>query len=134
MAKRRRGKEAADGAVQGALFGADEVAYKPDLQPGAYAAYEPPVAVADAARDPPGNLRVEIAVVRAMLADVLRLPLAPDKRAAVVGTLLATLARLMRENRELDGSAGDPLEATQQEVLNDPATGLAAGRAERTAV
>ena len=93
---------------------------------GAYSAYVPPVTVEHALDHPPGNLRAEIAVVRAMLADLLKMDLAPDQRARISGTLLAALVRLVRENRLVDGSQSDQIDQTMLELLQREGVGMAA--------
>lgn len=139
MAKRRRAKAAQGqgraamhdngGVTQGQFFGDDEVEVAASMRPGAYARYAPPVALDNTANEPPDNLRAEIAVVRLMLAELLKMPLAPDKRVAVVSDLTAALVRLMRENRSMDGSQADQIDQYIQVISNDPEVGMSAARA-----
>ena len=68
---------------------------------GAYAEYVPVVALKEALELPPGDLRPEIAVARAVLQELLSAGLESEALVAAVDVATRTLVRLMRANLEV---------------------------------
>jgi uncharacterized protein YjcR len=86
---------------------------------GAYAEYVPVVALRDALKLPPGDLRLEIAVTRAMLQELLTSDL---DAAELIGSLeraTGALTRLLKTNHQINADDQDAFEATVVQVLND---------------
>ena len=128
MAKRRRVARA-EASVQEQLCEPEENPPAPAAS-RAYYAYTPPVDLEHAAEQPPGNLRMEIAVVRTVLADLLKIDLPPAQQALVVNQLMGALVRLVRENRFADGTQAEQLHQETAELLEDPQVGMAAALAD----
>jgi hypothetical protein len=86
---------------------------------GAYAEYVPVVALRDALKLPPGDLRLEIAVTRAVLQEILHSEL--DAVELIVGLERATgaLTRLLKTNQQINPDDQDAFEATVAQVLKD---------------
>lgn len=86
---------------------------------GAYAEYVPVVALRDALKLPPGDLRLEIAVTRAMLQEILTSEL--DAVDLINGLERATgaLTRLLKTNQQINAGDQDAYEATVAQVLKD---------------
>ena len=75
---------------------------------GLYARYVPVVALERALELPPGDLRIEIAVTRSVLADVMQSDMSPAELLKVLETGATTLTRLLRTNKQLaDTGTGD---------------------------
>ena len=72
---------------------------------GLYSAYVPVVALERALEVPPGDVRLEIAAARALLAELLESGLPATEIAVAFDRATGALARLLRTNREL-GDAG----------------------------
>ncbi len=74
---------------------------------GLYAHYVPIVALERALDLPPGDLRLEIAVTRAVLAELLHTGLPAEELIKVLEKGSATLSRLLRTNKYLDSGAAE---------------------------
>jgi hypothetical protein len=88
---------------------------------GVYATYVPVVALEEALKLPPGDLRLEIAVARAVLRELLRAGLSIQELVAGLDKVTGALARMLRLNSTLtadDQEAGD-LEAIVAGLLAD---------------
>ncbi len=86
---------------------------------GVYAEYVPVVALKDALKLPPGDLRLEIAVTRAVLREILDADL--DTSALIAGLERATgaLTRLLKTNKQIGAESQDELERVVDLVLKD---------------
>ena len=73
---------------------------------GLYSAYVPVVALERALEVPPGDVRLEIAAARAVLAELLESGLPATEIAGAFDRATGALARLLRTNRQLDDEAG----------------------------
>lgn len=68
---------------------------------GLYAAYVPVVDLKRALELPPGDLRLEIAVVRQLLAQLLGAELPPAEMVEAVDRATGALVRMLRANKQL---------------------------------
>ena len=84
---------------------------------GLYAKYVPIVALERALDLPPGDLRLEIAVTRAVLAELLHTELPAEELIKVLEKGSATLSRLLRTNKYLDSGAAEQFEDAVARVL-----------------
>ena len=82
-----------------------------------FATYVPVVALEEALKLPPGDLRMEIAAVRAAISAVLRAELAPADLLHVLDKGTGALARMLRINRQLGGAEADEFQAALDQVL-----------------
>ncbi len=79
---------------------------------GAYAAYVPIVALEEALKLPAGDLRLEIAVMRAIFQELVRSGLPLGELIAGADTVTGALARLLRVNKVLGDEQHDAMEET----------------------
>ena len=86
---------------------------------GAYAEYVPVVALRDALKLPPGDLRLEIAVTRAVLQEILNSELEAVDLINGLERGTNALARLLKTNQQINGDDQDAFEATVAQVLKD---------------
>lgn len=86
---------------------------------GAYADYVPVVALRDALKLPPGDLRLEIAVTRAVIQEILNSELDAVELIGGLEQATGALTRLLKTNRQINPDDQDAFEATVAQVLND---------------
>ena len=86
---------------------------------GLYAEYVPVVEVKRALELPPGDLRLEIAVTRAILGDLLGSGLPPAELLNVLEIGSATLTRLLRTNKALGGAADEDADDGLRRALRE---------------
>lgn len=86
---------------------------------GLYSAYVPVVALQDALKSPPGDLRLEIAVVRALISELLRAQLSIETLVEAVDKATGALARLMRVNKQLSDDDVGEFESEVGRLLAD---------------
>ena len=86
---------------------------------GAYAEYVPVVALRDALKLPPGDLRLEIAVTRAVLQEILNSELEAVDLINGLERGTNALARLLRTNKQINEHDQEEFEAVVAQVLND---------------
>jgi hypothetical protein len=86
---------------------------------GLYAAYVPVVDLKSALRLPPGDLRLEIAVVRQVLAQLLAAELPPAELVAAVDKATSALVRMLKANKQLSEDAAGELETAVDRYLSD---------------
>ena len=84
---------------------------------GLYASYVPVVVLEQALNLPPGDLRLEIAVVRGLLDDLLKTALPTPEMVAAVDVATRTLARLLRTNQRLEADRPDEFDDAVAQVL-----------------
>ena len=84
---------------------------------GLYISYGPVMAREEARSLPPGDLRVEIAVVRGLLDDLLKTGLPTPELVAVVDVATRSLARLLRTNQRLEADRPDEFDDAVAQVL-----------------
>ena len=85
--------------------------------PGPYDAYVPVVDLESAQQSPPGDLRLEIAVVRLALKDLLAAGLPPAEQAGALNKITSSLARLFRVNQQAGDTAGSDLATAVETYL-----------------
>ena len=90
---------------------------------GLYSKYVPVVALEQALDRPPGDLRLEIAVTRALLAELLNMDLPADKALPALDRATGALARLLRTNKALESVGSDVLHDALWQVLEDTEAG-----------
>lgn len=86
-------------------------------QHGLYAAYVPVVDLKSALQLPPGDLRLEIAVVRQVLAQLLAAELAPTELVGAVDRATSALVRMLKANKQLSEDAAGELETAVEQYL-----------------
>jgi hypothetical protein len=84
-----------------------------------YRAYRPVVAVEEALRLPPGDLRPEIAVVRAAIHELVSAGLPAEELIDALNTGTGALARLFRVNKLLSEQEAGVLDEAVARVLGD---------------
>ena len=92
-------------------------------RPAPYAAYVPVVALEEALELPPGDLRREIAVVRAVLAELLKAGLAEVALVTALDRATGALVRLLRANQQLTAEQAGEVEAMMGRVLQEMGQG-----------
>ena len=86
---------------------------------GLYAAYVPVVELKNALRLPPGDLRLEIAVVRQVLQELLQSELAPVDLMEAVDKATSALVRMLKTNKQLSEDAAGELETAVEQYLRE---------------
>ena len=86
---------------------------------GVFGTYVPVVVLEEALKLPPGDLRLEIAVVRGILAELVKADLALPELAKAVDAATSSLARLLRTNKHLGEDRPDEFQETVAQVLRD---------------
>ena len=86
---------------------------------GLYASYVPVVALEHALDLPPGDLRLEIAVTRAALAELLNAELAPEAMVPALDRMTAALTRLLRTNKALETAGSNVIHEVLGQVLDN---------------
>ena len=86
---------------------------------GLYSAYVPVVALKQALDLPPGDLRLEIAALRALLAEAMQSELPSVELLKAVEAGMTTLARLLRTNKQLDNSGKEKLDEEVDRALEE---------------
>ncbi len=86
---------------------------------GLCSSYVPVVVLEDALKLPPGDLRLEIAVVRGILAELVKAELALPELADAVDAATSSLVRLLRTNKHLGEDRPDEFQETVAQVLRD---------------
>ena len=84
---------------------------------GAYSGYVPVVALEEALKLPAGDLRLEIAVMRAIFQELVRSGLPLAELIAGADTVTGALARLLRVNKTLGDEQDGAIEAVIKRVL-----------------
>ncbi len=84
---------------------------------GLYAMYMPMIVMEEARSLPPGDLRLEIAVVRGLLDDLLKTRLPTPELVAAVDVATRSLARLLRTNQRLEADRPDEFDDAVAQVL-----------------
>ena len=84
---------------------------------GLYATYVPLVVLEEALNLPPGDLRLEIAVVRGILAELVKTELPMPELVEAVDAATSSLARLLRTNQQLDEDQPDEFQDAITQVL-----------------
>ena len=90
---------------------------------GAYAAYVPIVALEEALKLPAGDLRLEIAVMRAIFRELVRADLPLSELIAGADTVTGALARLLRVNKVLGEGEEGAMEEVVRRVLGERGLG-----------
>ncbi len=80
------------------------------------------VALEQALDLPPGDLRLEIAVARAALSELLKAKLPPAEMAVAFDRVTAALTRLLRTNKVLEAAGSDMLHDVLGQVLDEMGT------------
>ncbi len=86
---------------------------------GLYDGYVPIVGLKEALALPPGDLRLEIAVVRQVLAHVLDSDVPPVELVSAVERATGALVRMLKVNKELSSETGGELEAGVEKYLRE---------------
>ena len=86
---------------------------------GLYASYVPLVVLEQALNLPPGDLRLEIAVVRGILAELVKTKLEMPELVEAVDKATNSLARLLRTNHHLGKEGPDDFQEGVLQVLKD---------------
>ena len=86
---------------------------------GLYSSYVPVVALEQAMDLPPGDLRLEIAVTRALLAELLKMSLPADQAVPIFDRASGTLPRLLRTNRVLEAVGSNAMQDLIGRVARD---------------
>ena len=86
---------------------------------GLYSGYVPVVALKQALDLPPGDLRLEIAALRALLAESMQSELPSVELLKAVEAGMATLARLLRTNKQLGNSGKEKLDEEVDRALEE---------------
>ena len=86
---------------------------------GVYSAYVPVVELKQALHLPPGDLRLEIAVVRQVLAQVLDSDVPPVEMIGAVDRATGALVRMLKMNKELGSEADGELEMGVERYLRE---------------
>ncbi len=89
---------------------------------GWFSGYVPVVALEQALDLPPGDLRLEIAVARAALSELLKAKLPPAEMAVTFDRVTAALTRLLRTNKVLEAAGSDMLHDVLGQVLDEMGT------------
>ena len=84
---------------------------------GRFSAYVPVVALEQALDLPPGDLRLEIAVARAVMADLLQKELPTEELVVALDRVAGTLTQLLRTNKALEAVGSDVLHDVVGPVL-----------------
>lgn len=82
-----------------------------------YAAYTPVVDLKSALQLPPGDLRLEIAVVRQVVAQLLAAELPPVELIAALDRATSALVRMLKANQQLSEDAAGELETAVEQYL-----------------
>ena len=86
---------------------------------GLYARYVPIEELKGALERPPDDLRLEIAVTRAVLAEVMESDLSSTELLKALEVGMATLTRLLRTNKHLDKAGQDKLQDAVGRALQE---------------
>lgn len=87
------------------------------------AAYKPVVDLKSALRLPPGDLRLEIAVMRQVLVQLLAAELPPVELIAALDKATAALVRMLKANQQLSEDAAGELETAVEQYLAEVGLG-----------
>ena len=86
---------------------------------GLYSGYVPVVEIKEALQLPPGDLRLEIAVVRQVLSQVLARDLPTSELVEAVEKTTSALVRMLRANKGLIPAADDGMEEALERYLRE---------------